>query len=251
MVKLKAEQSETKSRRPATVQDLPKGANEDAAWSRLVVPNFINLILAGNQPWIITDDLIIAELQCIWDHVYGRRVEFAIEKGTVPYKLVSFMTNTYILYETLFIPLQITQKLCDYRNRLAYKAICVAVAYIRSHLDAADEDSFDDLGDELAEFADSLLNHEIPQAFIFKGMENIQKVPWYQKSQRNTHVLIAETDGYLPTHSGYQDVVCSFFESYSGAISQRTEDRETTTWPRSGDCRRNKFPLPIRLGFDY
>jgi hypothetical protein len=201
MVKLKAEQSETKSRRQATVQDLPKGANEDAAWSRLVVPNFINLILAGNQPWIITDDLIIAELQRIWDRVYGSKVEFAIEKGTVPFKLVCFVR---ILFETLFIPLKITQKLCDYRNKLAYKAICVTVAYIRSQLDCDDEDSVDDFSDELAEFANRLLNHDISHAHIFKGMENLQKVH-YQKLQCNTTyvTIIAKANGYLSTHSDY------------------------------------------------
>ncbi len=92
MVNLKgAEQPETKPRKRATLQDLPKGANEDAAWSRLVIPNFINLVLAGEQPWMITDDFIVAELQSVWDHVYGMKVEFTIEKGTVPFDLVSFI----------------------------------------------------------------------------------------------------------------------------------------------------------------
>jgi hypothetical protein len=57
----------------------------------LVVPNFINTILAGEHPWIITDDAIIAELQRIWDHVYGMKVEFMIEKGTTPFELVSLI----------------------------------------------------------------------------------------------------------------------------------------------------------------
>jgi hypothetical protein len=90
MVK-EAEQSETKPRKRATVQDLPNGANEDAVWTRLVVPNFVNLVLAGEQPWMVTDDFIVAELQRVWDHVYGMRVEFTIEKGTVPFDLVSFI----------------------------------------------------------------------------------------------------------------------------------------------------------------
>jgi hypothetical protein len=51
----------------------------------------MNLVLAGEQPWMISDDLIIAELQRVWDHVYGMKVEFAIEKGTVPFDLVSFI----------------------------------------------------------------------------------------------------------------------------------------------------------------
>ena len=50
---------------------------------------YTNLILASEQPWIITDDVVVAELQNIWDHVYGMQLEFAIEKGTVPFELVS------------------------------------------------------------------------------------------------------------------------------------------------------------------
>ena len=82
-------ETKPQSRRRASFHDLPKGANQDAAWTQLVIPNFINLILAGEQPWIITDDVIVAELQNIWDHVYGMRLEFMIEKGTVPFELVS------------------------------------------------------------------------------------------------------------------------------------------------------------------
>jgi hypothetical protein len=80
---------DTKPRKQASVQDLPKGANENTAWTRLVVPNFINVILTGEQPWVITDDVVIAELQSVWDHVYGMKVEFTIEKGTAPFELVS------------------------------------------------------------------------------------------------------------------------------------------------------------------
>ena len=86
-MKVKTEQSEN-SRKRATAQKLPKGANDDAAWTRLVVPNFINAILAGEHPWVITDDIVIAKLQSIWDHVYGMKLEFTIEKGTVPFELV-------------------------------------------------------------------------------------------------------------------------------------------------------------------
>jgi hypothetical protein len=55
----------------------------------LVIPNFIHLLLAGEQPWLIGDDVIISELQKVWDHVYGRKVPFTIKKGTVPFDLVS------------------------------------------------------------------------------------------------------------------------------------------------------------------
>ena len=89
LVTVKASGTKPPSRKRATIQNLPKGANEDAAWTRLVIPNFINLILAGEQPWVIVDDVIIAELQRVWDHVYGMKVKFTIEKGTVPFELVS------------------------------------------------------------------------------------------------------------------------------------------------------------------
>jgi hypothetical protein len=90
--------SEGKACKRSTFEDLPKGTNVDAAWTRLIIPNFINLILAGDQPWIITDDTVISELQRVWDHVYGRKVEFTIEKGTVPFELVSLKTHTSCLH---------------------------------------------------------------------------------------------------------------------------------------------------------
>jgi hypothetical protein len=108
MVKVKAEPSDNKSRQRASVQNLPKGANQDAAWTRLVIPNFINLILAGEQPWIITDDVIVAELQRVWDHVYGMKIEFTIEKGTVPFELVSYIQP----------PCRFTYFLSDYTKAL-------------------------------------------------------------------------------------------------------------------------------------
>jgi hypothetical protein len=73
----------------ATNQDLPEGANKDAAWTRLVVPNFIRLLLAGEQPWLIGDDVFISELQKVWNHVYGRSLPFIITKGTASFKIVS------------------------------------------------------------------------------------------------------------------------------------------------------------------
>ncbi len=81
-------EQDVKSRKRATIQDLPEGANNDSAWTRLVIPNFIRLLLAGEQPWLIGDDIIISELQNIWDHVYGRKIPFTIQKGTVPFDLV-------------------------------------------------------------------------------------------------------------------------------------------------------------------
>jgi hypothetical protein len=80
---------DAKSRKRATIQNLPEGANNDSAWTRLVIPNTIRLLLAGEQPWVIGDDVIISELQKVWDRVYGRKIPFTIKKGTVPSELIS------------------------------------------------------------------------------------------------------------------------------------------------------------------
>ncbi len=102
LVKVKSEKSDSKPRKRATVQDLAMGANEDSAWTRLVVPNFINIILADEQPWVITDGVVIAKLQLIWDHVYGMKVQFTIEKGTAPFELVSLFDTTHCTNSTYF-----------------------------------------------------------------------------------------------------------------------------------------------------
>lgn len=60
----------------------------DTAWAQVVIPNFVNIILAGDQPWVISDDAVITQLQSIWDHIYGMKVEFTIKKGTAPFDLV-------------------------------------------------------------------------------------------------------------------------------------------------------------------
>lgn len=80
-----------KSRRRATKKGLPLGANKDDAWVRLVIPNFIRLLMAGDQPWLIGDDVIISALQNVWDHVYGNKIPFTIGKNTVPFNLVSLL----------------------------------------------------------------------------------------------------------------------------------------------------------------
>ena len=72
----------------ATALRLPMGANDEDAWATSVIPNFINIVLAGNHPWIITDDTIIAALQQVWDYTYGSNLEFEIKRGTVPFNLV-------------------------------------------------------------------------------------------------------------------------------------------------------------------
>lgn len=57
------------------------------------------------------------------------------------------------------------------------------MGYFCSENEIGDE-TFEDLRDDVAEFARALLEHDIPQAFIFKGAENIAKV-----HQRNRNVI--------------------------------------------------------------
>jgi len=59
----------------------------------------------------------------------------------------------------------------------AYKAICVVLAYFNSRFAADPEVDDDDVdADELVEFASGLLNSDPSHEFIFKGMENFNKV---------------------------------------------------------------------------
>lgn len=92
-----------RKQRPA-VNRLPKGANLNDAWAQVVVPNFINLALSGNNPWISGED-ITPLLQDIWDRTYGDRLPFTIERGTTPFELVSeilrIITANYYFYRLI------------------------------------------------------------------------------------------------------------------------------------------------------
>ena len=97
MIKAQYNNQDRKPCKRATIQTLPVGANDDNAWTRLVVPNFIRLIMSGEQPWFIGDDTIVSDLQDVWNHVYGKRVQFEVKRGTVPFDLVSFFSTQYVL----------------------------------------------------------------------------------------------------------------------------------------------------------
>jgi hypothetical protein len=76
----------------------------------------------------------------------------------------------------LLISLKLLQRLCEYRNKLAYKAICVVAAYFCHQLGVDEDSNLDDLSDDFAELASDLLDSDPLHAFIFKGMENLKKV---------------------------------------------------------------------------
>jgi hypothetical protein len=60
----------------------------------------------------------------------------------------------------------------------------VAIIYFRTKFEIDEDSNLDDLNDELAKFASDLLNMDPSQAFIFKGMENSQKVSRRLKSKK-------------------------------------------------------------------
>jgi hypothetical protein len=66
-------------------------------------------------------------------------------------------------------PVQVWQKLWEYRNKLAYKAVCVVFSYYCSETDDNANVNDDSDSAELAKFAKRLLPEH---NFVFKGMEN-------------------------------------------------------------------------------
>jgi hypothetical protein len=89
-----------RKQRPA-LDRLPDGATDDDAWTRVVIPTFINLVLSGDKPWLSSDAELAPLLQEVWDYTYGNRLPFDIKKSTVPFELVcesfiSFQILTFL-----------------------------------------------------------------------------------------------------------------------------------------------------------
>jgi hypothetical protein len=168
MVKARDNNQDRKPRKRATIQDLPVGANDDNAWTHLVIPNFIRLIMSGEQPWFIGDDTIVSDLQDVWNHVYGRRVRFEVKRSTVPFNLISFFSSQY----SYLFSFQAIQKLYDYQSKIVYQALCLVFNYLYNLHEDKDDVIMD--ASKLAKLANGLLeNHD---QFIFKGMENKHRV---------------------------------------------------------------------------
>jgi hypothetical protein len=93
----------SKSRKVWKIEDLPAGSNTDNEWKSIIVPNFINLVLAGDEPWTTNDKLLIPMLQQVWSktHGPGREKSFEIKVNTAPWQLVStsssHISTTYCL----------------------------------------------------------------------------------------------------------------------------------------------------------
>lgn len=99
MVKVKLEQ-DVKPYKRASIEDLPEGANENKAWTNILLPTFLTLVLSSDNAWLYEEVDIKPVLQEAWNYTYGSRIPFIIEKNTVPYELVSrlliIQTLTYI-----------------------------------------------------------------------------------------------------------------------------------------------------------
>ncbi len=130
-----------------SIQDLPSGANDDAIWTRHVIPNFLNLILAGEHSWLIADNIIITALQSVWNHVFGNRVPFTIEKKSAPFVLVSPVSTMIILLthlsrhyksygntETSFCTKQFVQSSPTIISRLMRMPMCMTIVHNWLHL---------------------------------------------------------------------------------------------------------------------
>ena len=74
-------------RKAAWHADLPAGANDGDAWSLVVMPNFIDLNLCGEIPWV-DEHTIESTLKLVCKHVYGDRVEIDARRGSAAHELV-------------------------------------------------------------------------------------------------------------------------------------------------------------------
>ena len=75
-------------RKAARCRDLPTGANDGDAWRAIVIPNFINLNLCGDIPWV-DEHTIESTLRIVCKHTYGDRVNIDVRRGSVAHELVS------------------------------------------------------------------------------------------------------------------------------------------------------------------
>ncbi len=78
----------TQKQRPA-IDRLPTGATSEDAWTRVVIPTFINLVLSEEKLWASCEADLAPLLQNVWNHTYGSKVPFEIKKGMVPFELIS------------------------------------------------------------------------------------------------------------------------------------------------------------------
>jgi hypothetical protein len=157
---IRVKDEEPKSRKKPTINNLPDGANDDNAWTHIVIPSFLKLVVASDNPWMYKEADIKPLLQKVCNYTYGRSLTLDINKGSIPYEIVSpFRYMVHLL--TFFI--QAYQKLCQYRNTFASKAIDVTFAYYR-----AQNDNIANFTEEQKQIADWAHKLKASNDFIYK-----------------------------------------------------------------------------------
>jgi hypothetical protein len=80
----------------ATVADLPDGARDNKAWTRLFLATLCRYLAFYEDPWVLDDKKFKKLLQSIWDFVYGERVPYKIDIASRAFRLVSPLVLPYI-----------------------------------------------------------------------------------------------------------------------------------------------------------
>lgn len=102
---MKAKEVTRKQR--AAIDRLPPGATANNAWTRVVIPSFINLVLSGDKPWASSEADLAPLLQDVWNHTYGSKEPYKVEKGTVAFELVGkSMITSQMLTSPSFRPIK-------------------------------------------------------------------------------------------------------------------------------------------------
>jgi hypothetical protein len=84
----------------AALERLPPGATANNAWTRIVIPTFINLVLSEDKPWASSETDLAPVLQNVWDHTFGSKEPYEVQKGTVVFELVggSLITSQILIF---------------------------------------------------------------------------------------------------------------------------------------------------------
>ena len=119
------------------------------------------------------------------------------------------------------------QKLWEYRNKLAYKAVCTVFSYYCSEID--DGANANDDSAELAKFAKFLLTEH---NFVFKGMESSRNVSPNLSTSSTSYMdacsyslSVAKEKRHVSTYSHHQNTIGAFLWPYGGTSIEWSKDR--------------------------
>lgn len=117
------------------------------------------------------------------------------------------------------------QKLSEYRNKLAYKAVSAVFAYFCAQFD--DDVNLKDDGPELAEFAKDLLSKP-KHGFVFKGMENTLNVSRNYLFKFTLNPLSTANENWdLQAHTDLRNIICPLFNHNTRPATARNQNRWT------------------------